>query len=200
MADHDLTSGLEAVEDAIIDALATDATIASYARHVGTWQGKLEDALEQSLFRDPSILVLFGGFDTEHRGGDYALQTEWQVLVRDRNLRRERARRTEGPAGEPGTYKMVADVIRVLTRAELAVDGMDELHLVACRLLQTGRDPSRTTSAYLLVFAADLDLLAVAPEQTLDELAAAVEVANLDEDSGETEWNPVIDVTVNLEP
>jgi len=197
--EHIPTTGIGAIEDAMVEAMQADVALAALARHIGTWQGELEDALEQVAFRDPSILVLFGGFDAEPRGGHESLDVEWQVLVRARNLRRESARRHGGPvSGEVGTYELVQHVMRILTGSDLDLDGVDELRLAACRLLQTGRDPGKTTSAYLVVFKVDADLLAVAPEQTLDELELNLEVHNPDEAGGDASWVPSVDLTLDL--
>lgn len=197
--EHIPTTGITGIEDALLAALQGDPALAAVARHIGSWQGELETAIEQNAFRDPAILVLFGGFDTSPRGGHEALDVEWQILVRARNLRREAARRVGGPvSGEVGTYELVQHVMRILTGSDLDLDGVDELRLVACRLLQTGRDPSQTTSAYLVVFKVDADLLAVAPEQTLDELELNLEVHNPDEAGGDVSWVPSVDLTLDL--
>lgn len=192
-------TGLAGIEDAILAALAGDAALAAVVRHIGSWQGDMEAAVERSVLRDPAILVLFGGFDAEPRGGHYDLAVEWQVLVRARNLRRESARRVGGAsASEPGTYELIQHVLRILTHADLGLEGVDELRLVACRLLQTGRDPDQTTSAYLVVLHQDVDLLAVAPAQTLDDMAASIEVHNPDEEGGDPAWVPTLDVSISL--
>lgn len=196
---RELTTGLEAVEDAILAALREDPLIAAYIRTVESWQGTLEHAIQQAgMVRDPAILVLFAGGPVSKLGGHHRCLAQWQILVRDRNLRGNSARR-RGESTEPGTYVMVGDVLRVLTGNDLGLDGVAPFEPVACDLLQAGRDPSQTTSAYLVSFEASLDLLAIAPETDLASIELALQVANPNESTGTTAWSPSLPLTIELE-
>lgn len=191
-------SSLEDVEDALLEALQTDVTIASYVRTINSWQGSIEDAVKQSALRDPAILVLFVGGPIRQVGGHHACLCQWQVLVRDRNLRREGARRT-GVGAAPGTYNMVADVLRVVTGFGAELDGVKSFEPVSVDLLQAGRDPSQVTSAYLVAFETELDLLVLAGTTDLDQVNVELPVVNRDESTGDENLVPALALTVDLE-
>lgn len=201
MADplRELTTGLEGIEDAILAALGADATIAAAVRTLASWQGSVEDATKDALLRDPSILVLFAGAEAEPMGHHTQLRTEWHLLVRDRNLRGNQPRRQPGAAGETGTYALVGHVLRVLTGQDLGLDGVEGFGPLGIQLLQTGRDPSKHTSAYLVAFEARADLMAVAPALELVEVVTTLSVANTDESDGSTDWLDVDGPVITLE-
>lgn len=201
MADplRELTTGLEGIEDAILAALGADAIIAANVRTLASWQGSVEDATRDTMLRDPSILVLFAGAEAAPMGHHNQLRIEWHVLVRDRNLRGNQPRRQPAAAGEIGTYALVGHVLRVLVGQDLGLDGVEGFRPLGVQLLQTGRDPSKHTSAYLVALEARADLMAVAPELELVEVVTTLSVANTDETDGSTDWVDVDGPTINLE-
>lgn len=170
---------LEAAEDAIVAALAGDATIAAYIMDVVSWQGTLEDAVQEAVIREPAILVLCAGAEFEERGAlEHIASVEWHIVVKHRSLRGERYRRAPAAPGEVGTYQMVQDVLRVLVGQDLELEGMSPLAPKAVELLQTSSSKDRAQSAYTLIFTSELDHVVVAPEDTLTELGFGYELRN----------------------
>lgn len=186
---HQLSPTLEALEDAIVAALRADATIAAYARDIQSFQGDLEQALEQGSVRDPAFLVIFAGGQMEPEGVEsFTAQMEFHVIVRARNLRGNDYQRKPQAASEVGTYQMVQDTLRVLAHNDFGLAGLRELEPQGMELLQAGSNKDRTLSAYTVVFMAQVELQAVEPDELLNSIATTYEIANPDEGDGSTGW------------
>lgn len=164
---------LEAIEDAIVAALVADPTIAAYVADVAPFQGTLEQAIQETAFRDPAMLVLFAGFDADAFGqADEQLDLEWHVIVRGRNLRSNAARQAPAATGEVGTYQMVQDALRVLAGREFELDGLGALSAAGCELLTAGANKDRSLSAYTVVFRCTAELRVVEGDDELTTMAA----------------------------
>ena len=181
MAGLVLYPSLSEMEDAIVLVLAQDVTLKAYIKDCRPFQGTLVEAMAEASYRDPAILVLFAGMDTDAHGSVEAeCQVEWHIIVRSRNLRGNTARQAPAATGEHGTYEMVQDVIRVLARWDSDLDGMGTLEPGNVELLQARENRDRALSAYLLTFTCSAELRAEEPGegQTLEMLQASYEVYN----------------------
>lgn len=171
-----LYPSLEVAEDGILAALAADAAIVAYAADVQPFQGTLAQALAETSFRDPAILVLFAGADIDPLGMEIeGLTCEWHILVRSRNLRGNTPRQAPAAPTEVGTYQMVVDVLRVLTHRTLDLDGMGELLPANIELLTASANADRTQSAYLVTFRATQELRVADADDDLLETSVVVQ-------------------------
>lgn len=191
-----LVASLEDCEDAIVAGLQADATIASYARQVVAFQGTWEEARREVLRLLPGIAVVYVGGRLEPQGPARAVHhAEWQVVVAAKNLRSERAAHRPSASGEVGAYQMVQDVLRVLGRADLAVNGMgglapQQVHPVH---LKSG---GQGLAVYTCVFVAPIDMAPPTAEDDLSTVAMTLSVANPDETDGTTTWSEIALETV----
>ena len=191
MAEMILAQSLEDIEDAIVAALQADAVIAAYAKSVVPFQGTLADAAREVALRDPAFIVLFGGAAGETQALGDQLDQQWMVVVRTRNLRSNKAGRG-GATGEVGSYQMVQDALRVLSRSDLSLDGVGPLRIREVELVQAGQVKDRAVSMYQLVFAQLVDLVPAPATNDFDGASGTLEVRN---DRTDT-WKEVVEVEV----
>jgi len=187
---------LEAIEDAVVAALAADPIVAAYARDVRSFQGTLEQALEERSFLDPAFLVIVNGGEFEPMGHlQHEVQIELGVMVRSTNLRGDKYQRAPSSASEIGTYQMVQDALRVLTLEDLGLDGLSELQPQGWELLQSGAIPNRTLSAQIIGFSTTAELREAAPDDALETVEATYETPDGD-GAFSTVAEETIDVTI----
>lgn len=191
---RELSPGLEAVEDAIVAALAGDATIAAYVKDVRPFQGSVEQAVQEAAAGDRSLLVMFAGMELEQRGEDWVAVTEWHVHVRCRNLRGEKYSRRPASATEVGAYQMVQDVLRVLTLQDFDLDGLAPIKPDGAEAILVTTNRDRTLAAYTVVFHGEIDMCVVEPDDAFTTLVTSYEVPD-----GEGTFAEVATETVSLE-
>lgn len=113
------------IEVEIINAINADATMSGYLKTVRTYQGDLEEALNDIIIRFPFALVVFNKSIYDRGGypsGVFDQTMEFSILVGDNNLRGEEERRRGVGGGKPGTYKMLADLRSILGGNKLGLD------------------------------------------------------------------------------
>jgi len=180
---------IEEAEDAIVTALEADSTLSDLVSTFGSCQGTWTEARDELARRLPAVTVMFAGGKHEARGmGDGVLQGEWHLLVGARNLRREAARRTS----DAGAYAIAEAVIATLDDQHLDLDGLGPLRFRELGIVEQSGPRDRAVSIYLLVFEGDLDVRHIEGTDDLATIAADYQVANVDEDTGDTGWAGVV--------
>lgn len=194
---------IEEVEDGMVAALKADATIAAYAQKVGSFKGDMKTALSQAVRFAPTILVIWAQSEIEDRGmQELGAVAEFHVLCVSRNLRNEASRRQPEASGEVGLYQMMADVLRVLTRSDLDLTGLEELNPIRAEVLQADAAAGGGVALGQVGFMAELELREDESDEgiaDLEDVYVTLEVANPDEDNdGEIAWVEVVDPATDV--
>lgn len=115
---------LDAIEDALVAALAADPTIHAYAGTVASFQGEIDRARASGVaIKYPILMVGYAGGPTRPFGGfRFAATLRWQVTVACQNLRSPGAARKAPTATEKGAYDVIRDVLRVLSGQTLGLE------------------------------------------------------------------------------
>ncbi|WP_375591718.1 DUF1834 family protein [Chitiniphilus eburneus] len=112
------------IEDAIVARLREG--LGRMARQVCHYAGELDDDVANVIRALPAVWVTFGGVTrtepTSTRRDAWLATGQFAVMVGERNLRNEGARRHGGPgAGEVGTYPLIYAVRRLLSGQDLGL-------------------------------------------------------------------------------
>lgn len=115
------------IERAIVDRLRRG--LGRLTRNVNSYGGEMDGEPAEVLRQLPGVWVTFGGIlKTERHStarNKFVTFGRFVVMVGDRNLRSEEASRTGGVnADEPGTYRMIAAVRRLLSGQDMADTGL----------------------------------------------------------------------------
>ncbi|EFL52024.1 protein of unknown function DUF1834 [Solidesulfovibrio fructosivorans JJ]] len=138
------------IEEAIKHRLAAAAL--PYKPTIATYGGEFDAGLEQVVRRFPALWVAF-----DHDGPGKAINTAkdvWHipatfvVMVGARNLRSEAAPR-QGDGRNVGTYRMIADVRRLLTGQDLGLE-IDPFTPGRARTVVSASLRSQAVSAFAL--------------------------------------------------
>lgn len=140
-----------AIEEAMVERLRADSTVAGWGGHVGSWPGPLAAARGAAeVIKLPAVLVVFLGGEIR-RMGQFTFVADpgrFQVTVCARNFRRARSAQAPSAAGEVGAYEMANAVLRLFSGQTLNLD-IDELCPTSVDLVDEAR-PGEVQ--YALVF------------------------------------------------
>jgi len=144
---------LENVEDAIVAALANDASIKAFAKTVTSFQGELTRARAASVaIQLPAVLVGYAGGPTQTFGAwSFQSKTRWQVTVACENFRSASSPRK---GTEKGAYDLIKDVLRVLSGQTLGLD-IGELKPISVE--PNDKEERTTVAEYFVVFETDIN-------------------------------------------
>lgn len=126
------------IEQAIIDKIqnASDAGVLGYKLvKVASYGGEYSDPSVRQVIKDfPAVSVMFDGARvTKQTNGTIMIDVRYGVFVAAKNLRSEKESR-HGDGATPGSYKMVEDMIALLTNQnfglEIAELSFEEVSLV----------------------------------------------------------------------
>lgn len=121
---------------------------------VGSYGGQFDDidAFNNAVRRMPAAWVAIGGDKVvENAGSDMLCEGVLAVMVATRNVRGE-ANTRHGNAAEPGTYRMVDDVRRILSWRTLGVSLDTGLIPKAVRTLFNTRIAGQAASVFAVEF------------------------------------------------
>lgn len=119
---------LNQIETALLDTIGADSDLklksaGGYSRTIETYEGQLEQTLEEVLHLFPCVFaaIVECTFQTETSRQLIGKPLSITVLLGDQNLRSNKAAR-RGEAGSVGVYKMVDDLLDLLTNHRLGLD------------------------------------------------------------------------------
>lgn len=115
------------IELAIVDRLRRG--LGRLARNVESYGGEMDGEPAEVLRQLPGVWVTFGGVLKTERYSTarnrFVSHGRFVVIVGDRSVRSETASRTGGASpNEPGTYRMIAAVRRLLSGQDMADTGL----------------------------------------------------------------------------
>jgi len=130
---------IEQIEDAIIDTLKADGTLASYVKTFDRLPWERADEAEALVKRYPALLVAYAGGDDDsgltavcdHKG-------RFAVWCCARNLRSPSAAARGPAAGEKGVYDLLNDVLSCLHFSSL---GLDIIRCLSKRVVPLAASP-----------------------------------------------------------
>lgn len=151
---------IAATELAILAALkaAADADVLGYDwRVLETFPDEFEEYLRETNIRTPGAWVVFLGMvDGQDNGDDAGWhgRARFALVVAGQNLRNEQQSR-HGDDGNPGSYQLVIDAVRVLSRNPLAP--LDLVEPVTVRGARPVARSEQMRKQNLSLFALDLE-------------------------------------------
>jgi phage gp37-like protein len=126
------------IEAAILDRLRRG--LGHLSRNVASYGGEMDGEPADVIRQLPGVWVTFGGVQktepTSTARHAYAATGRFVVIAGDRNLRSEEATRTggPGPVAEPGTYRMIAAIRRLLSGQDFQDYGLKIAPLLPGRI------------------------------------------------------------------
>jgi len=127
------------IENAMIAAIAADATLSGYVKTVAGYQGDIDAVVEKQTRPLPGIFVMFGGYRGSPAAMDSSVDKAMQFtcLAAARDLRGESEARTK----TGGAYDMLDDLDALLVGNDLDLDIIPFVP-VRCQLLYLSNSAS----------------------------------------------------------
>jgi phage gp37-like protein len=104
---------IDLIEDAIIQTLQQDPTMGAYLKTVESYQGQLEDELLVPHLYPAAFVFFLRGDYRPLSNVEQEADFTFSIILVSQTLRGNGAAR-RGPPGEPGTYRMLADLRRLM--------------------------------------------------------------------------------------
>jgi phage gp37-like protein len=143
---------IEQIEDAILDALKADSTLAAYVRTFDRLPWDRADEIDKLVLNYPAVLVAYVGQTDDSGASDALFQTgTFAVWCCARNLRSPSAASRGEVAGEAGAYDLLDDVAHALHHSGLGLDDT----VLDCRSM---RVEPLAASARMVVFSRELEI------------------------------------------
>jgi len=148
---------IEQIEDAIIETLAHDPTLASYVRTFDRLPWDRADELEKLVLQYPALLVAYMGQTDDSGMSDALFQTGiFAVWCCARNLRSPSSA-SRSIQGEAGAYDLLDDVASCLHHSGLGLDAT----MLICRSV---RVEPLAASPRMVIFSREFEVEWLRPE------------------------------------
>lgn len=162
------------IEQAIIDAVkaASDSGALGYKLFkVASYGGEYSDPSVRQVIKDfPAVSVMFDGArESKQTNGSVKMDVRYGVFVAAKNLRSEKEAR-HGDGANPGSYKMVEDMIALLTNQNFGLE-IAELSFEEVSLILVDKADQGLVSVYGISFKTSY---------TIKTLPSDADIASLD--------------------
>lgn len=143
------------IEQAIIDkiqAASTSGALGYKPAKVASYGGEYSDPSVRQVIKDfPAVSVMFDGArSTKQTNGSVKIDVRYGVFVAARNLRSEKEAR-HGDGTNPGSYKMIEDMILLLTNQNFGLE-IAELSFEDVSLVLVDKSDQGLVSVYGISF------------------------------------------------
>lgn len=151
------------IEDAIIKTILDaqgDGGLGYKLKTVKTYGGEFADSIDEAVKNFPAALVIFSGAQPSPNGGTQSrtrMIAKFGVICGAKNLRSEEASR-HGDANNPGSYKIVYDICRLLHKKRLGL-AIAPFQITAIDPLYNDKSNKQLASVYGVEIQTEFDLI-----------------------------------------